>query len=169
MSVELVTPALAESEGAALGEQLRVAMREVASSVAVVTANAGGEALGATVTSVMSASLAPPVLAVSLNRPLRVTRAIREGVLFRVNYLCDRDEEIARAFSGQIPASARFDGGDWDVDAHGAPLLRSAIASVLCRLMRIVPCGSHDLMLGLAEDVRTAGGAPLLYRRGGYE
>lgn len=169
MSVELVDPGLAASEATAVGEQLRTAMREVAASVAVVTAKAGGEALGATVTSVASASLAPPVLMVSLNRPLRVGRAIRDGLLFRVNYLSDRQEEVARAFSGQIPAHERFGVGDWDMEAHGAPLLASAIASVLCRLMRVVPCGSHDLLLGLAEDVRTAGGAPLLYRHGRYD
>ncbi|MGH6951578.1 MAG: flavin reductase family protein, partial [Vitreimonas sp.] len=165
----LVAPGLAASEATALAEQLRAAMREVAASVAVVTTNADGEASGATVTSVTSASLAPPILLVSLNRPLRVSRAIRKERIFRVNYLSDRHAEVARAFSGQTPAHARFGVGDWDMDAHGAPLLRSAIAAVLCRLDRVVPCGSHDLLLGLVQDVCSTGGAPLLYRQGAYD
>lgn len=167
MSVELVRPA--ENETTPLGEQLRAAMRHVTASVAVVTTHTGEEALGATVTSVTSASLAPPVLLVSLNRPLRVSRAIRKERLFRVNYLSDAHEDVARAFSGKVPAHARFEIGDWDMDARGAPLLRSAIANVLCRLMRVVPCGSHDLLLGLVEDVRAGAGAPLLYRQGRYD
>jgi len=169
MTMELSPPRLPAGEAERLGEALRTAMREIATSVAVVTAGAGRHALGATVTSVTSASLAPPILVVSLNRQLRVSRAIRAAGAFRISFLSDRDEDVARAFSGQIPACDRFRVGDWDMDEPGGPLLRSALAGVLCRLTRAVPCGSHDLLLGLAEDVRAGAGAPLLYRRGRYE
>ena len=152
----------------ALGEDLRAAMRGIAASVAVVTAGAGTHALGATVTSVTSASLAPPMLIVSLNSQLRVCRAIREAGVFRISFLSDRQEDVARAFSGRIPSCERFGVGDWDMDEPGGPLLRSALAWVLCRLTRTVPCGSHNLLLGLAEEVRTGAGAPLLYRHGRY-
>ena len=57
---------------------------------------------------------------------LRVSRAIRKERLFRVNYLSDAHEDVARAFSGKIPAHARFEIGDWDMDARGAPLLGDA-------------------------------------------
>jgi flavin reductase (DIM6/NTAB) family NADH-FMN oxidoreductase RutF len=169
MTMELSSSRQAAREAADLGEELRAAMREIAASVAVVTTGARAQALGATVTSVISVSLAPPMLAVSLNRQLRVSRAIREERRFRVSFLSDRDEDVARTFSGQTPARERFGVGEWDMDAAGGPLLRSALAGVLCRLIRIVPCGSHDLLLGLAEEVRTGAGAPLLYRRGCYD
>jgi flavin reductase (NADH)/cob(II)yrinic acid a,c-diamide reductase len=148
---------------------LRAAMREIAASVAVVTTGAGAAALGATVSSVTSASLAPPMLVVSLNRQLRLHRAIRDAGVFRISFLSDRCEPIARAFSGQTSASERFNVGDWDMDEAGGPLLRSALASMLCRLTRTVPCGSHELLLGLVEDVNARAGAPLLYRRGAYK
>jgi flavin reductase (DIM6/NTAB) family NADH-FMN oxidoreductase RutF len=167
--MELAAPAPAASEAGRIGEDLRAAMRDVAASVAVVTTGAGAGALGATVTSVTSASLNPPMLVVSLNRQLRVSRAIREAGLFRVSFLADRDEEVARAFSGQTPAVDRFGVGEWDMEEAGGPHLRSALAGVLCRLTRLVPCGSHDLLVGLAEQVRSGGGAPLIYRRGRYE
>jgi flavin reductase (DIM6/NTAB) family NADH-FMN oxidoreductase RutF len=169
MTMELSPLRPAAIEAAALGEELRAAMRGIAASVAVVTTGDGAKALGATVTSVTSVSLDPPMLVVSLNRQLRVNRAIRDARIFRISFLSDRHEDVARAFSGQTPASERFRAGDWDMEAAGGPMLRSALAGVLCRLTRVVPCGSHDVLLGLAEEVRTGAGAPLLYRHGRYE
>ena len=169
MTIELSPPWPPARDAEHMGEELRAAMREIAASVAVVTTGASVEPLGATVTSVTSVSLAPPMLVVSLNRNLRVSRAIREGRVFRINFLSSHDEDVARAFSGQTPACGRFGVGDWDIDEPGGPLLRSAVAAVLCRLTRVVPCGSHILVLGLAEAVSTGAGVPLLYRRGGYD
>lgn len=153
---------------APLDEQLRIALRKVPASVAIVATGASAAALGVTATAVTSVSLAPPTLLACVNHALRLNAAIRANGRFRIIYLSREQEEIARAFGGGAAGGERFRVGDWTLDAPGGADLPSALISFSCRLENAVDCGTHSVFIGEVEDVRTGPGVPLLYCDGLY-
>ena len=130
--------------------------------------------VGTTVTSVMSVSADPPLVAVGLTAggypaevleevgPLRADRARRPAR--------DRGQPLLLRRPAQRPAPA----GVGAVDAGGRSARRSssttAPAALDCRLERLVPAGDHVLALLLVEDVPALnpGARPLLRLRGRY-
>ena len=93
----LVSGAPVEREGAAF----RLAMRELASGVALVTAGRGEQRTGCTVTSLCSLSLDPPTLIVCLARTSTTLAALRADRAFGVNILAADHEHLADRFAGR--------------------------------------------------------------------
>jgi flavin reductase (DIM6/NTAB) family NADH-FMN oxidoreductase RutF len=159
------------ASGATLPDQvsaaLRVAMRAVASSVAVVTAGQGECAAGMTATSVTSVSLDPALMLVCVNRSTRLHAAAMAAGGFRLHYLAAGQEAIANAFGSGHEAD-RFGVGDWDMDAHPAPRLRTCQSEMICTLRESVEAGSHTVLIGRVVGVHVFDFAPLLYQGGGY-
>lgn len=151
-----------------LTEQLRIALRQVPASVAIVTTGIGADAVGATATAVTSVSFAPPALLACVNNALRLNTAIRANGGFRITYLRREQEEIARAFGGAISSANRFGVGDWNLSAPGGPELNGALAGIACRLTDALESGTHSVFIGRVEAVHSGGGAPLLYCDGSY-
>lgn len=149
-------------------DRLRLAMRQVASTVAVVTAGHDGHFGGATVTSVTSVSMDPPTLLVCVNRSVRLNTLLQAAGSFRVNYLGRGHEAVAQAFGGGAVPD-RFRVGRWNLDAAPAPELVDALAQISCRLDGAFECGTHTIFVGAVEEVRLGAAAePLLYCNGGY-
>jgi len=58
---------------------------------------------------------------------------------------------------------AQFELLDWEQEPeHGLPLLRNAVAHLVCRVVDRVPVGGHSLLLGTVADGRTGPGTPLI-------
>ncbi|QNP67438.1 flavin reductase family protein [Streptomyces genisteinicus] len=138
-------------------------MAEVCTSVAVVTATADGRPHGATVGSLASLSLRPPMVTIALDQHSNLLARIRRSGRFGVNLLGAGQADAARAFAS--PAADRFAGVPWYPD-DGLPRLRHAPGWLVCRTHRFVTGGDHVLLLGLVTRVagsRTA--APLVHGR----
>ena len=69
------------------GEDLRAVMRRFPSGVAVVTVDADGQRVGLTVASLMTLSLEPPLVGVSIARQAALHELIREAGAFSVSLL----------------------------------------------------------------------------------
>ncbi len=127
----------------------RVLMSCWSTGVAVVTSAAGDEPLGCTVNAIISVSLDPPSLLVSLATGGRTLAAIQACGWLGLNLLPARRVDLARRFSGGDQA-ARFSGLAYGwVD--GVPVLEEVVAAAVCQTPRFVQIADHVLVI--AEPV----------------
>lgn len=155
-------------EGASGAEcDFRFAMRQLASSVHVLTVAEGGQWFGMTVTAVSSLCADPPSLLVCVNRQAATHSILARRGSFCLNALGSQHEAIARHFSEWSLRSLRFSEGDW-VDTDGSPRLRDATASFNCRVEHVLTFGTHSVVLALVHSARCTPVSPLIYRDGAY-
>jgi flavin reductase (DIM6/NTAB) family NADH-FMN oxidoreductase RutF len=153
-------------------DEFRVAMRELAGAVSIISCGEGERRTGFTATSVSSLCLEPPTLIVCVNRSSSSWPVLRESRRFGVNILSASHRDVAHRFAGASGAEgpARYDVGDWIVQPNRAPLLGDALAAFECRVEDTIERGSHAIVLGRVEAVRRGeGGGALIYWRGGYD
>ena len=148
--------------------QFRLGMRQLASSVAIVTTIDGGQLYGITATSTASVSEDPPLLSIGINKQSWISEALMRSRIFCVSILGTDHMDVAEAFS-RGPRDKRFDTGDWTTIATGAPALSNALAVFDCELFTSIEVKTHHLVLGGILGIRAANAStPLLYRDGRY-
>jgi flavin reductase (DIM6/NTAB) family NADH-FMN oxidoreductase RutF len=149
------------------------ALRQYASGVCLLTVRDGIDDVGTTVTSVMSVSAEPPLVAVGLTDggyPAEVLEEVGRCVL---TVLGVQHAIVASRFASHGRPSARhlLEAVPWTrASVSGAIVLEDAPAALDCRLERLVPAGDHVLALLALEDVPVLnpGAAPLVRLRGRY-
>jgi flavin reductase (DIM6/NTAB) family NADH-FMN oxidoreductase RutF len=150
----------------------RLAMRQLASGVSIVTNGSGEGRNGFTATSISSLSADPPTLIVCVNRSASFYAQLSAGDLFGVSVLGEAHTEIADRFAGRSDAKGaeRFRAGRWIATPDGVPLLADALAAFECEAEEIIERHSHAILVGRVRLARPrAGGGALLYWRGGYD
>jgi flavin reductase (DIM6/NTAB) family NADH-FMN oxidoreductase RutF len=163
-----VNHATLEGHGAAF----RLAMREFASGVALISAVHGDKKSGCTATSLCSLSLEPPSLIVCIERGSATLAVIGSASAFGVSIVGAEHEALADRFAGRtgLKGAARFAGADWMTLATGAPLLTDALASMDCRVEEILERHTHAIVIGRILAVRrNADGPALLHWRGRFQ
>lgn len=151
-----------------IGEtDFKTAMRQVASSVAVITARSGEHVNGLTATAVCSVSASPPVLLVCVNKGASAEAIIAESGSFAVNFLTEEQHRVARLFStAKLSPQECFAEGNWQAQATGAPVLDGALASFDCLVETCVQSGTHNIYLGRVVAVVSLDQEGLIYRDG---
>jgi len=139
-----------------LAEDFRLAMRQLASTVSIVTTKAGTDQRGLTATAVCSLSLTPPSMLVCINRVGLVHKAMVAAGCFCVNILADMQEEIAVRFAGKsgIIDEDRFAPYPWTHLATAAPALDGAVANIDCLTASISHTQSHSIFIGHVQSIR---------------
>ena len=165
---ERVTQAVDITLPAGIGEgDFKIAMRQVASSVAVITARSGMHANGLTATAVCSVSATPPVLLVCVNKGASAEAIIAESGSCAVNFLTEEQHRVARLFSTpKLSAEERFAEGLWQAQVTGAPVLEGALASFDCMVEDCVPSETHNIYLGRVVAAASLDQEGLIYRDG---
>jgi len=151
--------------------EFRLAMRELAATVSIVTAGQGERRRGLTVTSLCSLSLEPPSLVVCVNKATEGHRAILQSGSFCVNVTAAEHRIFADCFAGRTERRGieRFADGDWTVLVTGSPVLSDAIAVLDCDVIDRLDHGTHTLFVGGVRAVRSDPDRPaLVYRAGAY-
>jgi flavin reductase (DIM6/NTAB) family NADH-FMN oxidoreductase RutF len=138
------------------GAAFRLAMREFASGVAIVTCGEGEARAGCTATALTSLSLSPPSIVLCLGRTASTLARLREVGAFAINFLGAQHEALASRFAGRggIEGAERFDEGDWLTLVTGAPALADALATIDCRVEEILDRHSHAIIIGAVQAVR---------------
>jgi flavin reductase (DIM6/NTAB) family NADH-FMN oxidoreductase RutF len=147
------------------------ALRQYAAGVALMTVRDDIDDVGTTVTSVMSVSADPPLVAVGLaaeGYPAEVLETVGSCAL---NVLTSGQAILASRFSSAGRPSARhlLESVPWHrAELSGGIVLDGALVALDCRLTSLVPAGSHVLALLSVEAVPVLGGDadPLLRLRG---
>ncbi|MFF3954992.1 flavin reductase family protein [Streptomyces sp. NPDC001890] len=150
----------------------RRAMGLLPTGVAVVTVGCGEQTEAVTVGSLLSVSLDPALVLVSLGSTGRLVEAIDRVGGFAVNVLTTDQSDLSACFASHDRphgrgAEERLGGV---AGASGHVLLRDAVLSMECRTEHRYPGGDHVLFLGRVDALHTAraAGSPLVHHRGAY-
>ncbi len=153
-------------------EEFATALRQLAAGVCLLTLRDGIDDVGTTVSSVMSVSARPPLVAVGLAADGYPAELLEEVGRCAVTVLRAEHAIVASRFASAGRPSARhlLESVPWDRAGSGAIVLSGGLAALDCRLERLVPAGDHVLALLQVEDVPVldARGEPLLRFRGRY-
>ena len=144
----------------------RQVMGRFATGVTLLTTRFDEGVLGMTANAVMSLSLEPALVVVSVDKKNSMHECVMRGKCFALNMLRADQEEISRRFA--ISGPKDFSGLRLTAAETGAPILVDAIAYVDCKLVEILPGGDHDMFVGepIAGEVRE--GEPLIFFGGEY-
>ena len=144
----------------------RQVMGRFATGVTLLTTRFDEGVLGMTANAVMSLSLEPPLVVVSVDKKNSMHECLMRGKCFALNMLRADQEEISRRFA--ISGPKDFSGLRLTAAETGAPILIDAIAFVDCKLVEILSGGDHDMFVGepVAGEVRD--GEPLIFYGGEY-
>jgi flavin reductase (DIM6/NTAB) family NADH-FMN oxidoreductase RutF len=151
------------------GDELRELMRRFPAPVAVVTAVVDDERYGLTVGSLVSLSLQPPLVGISIGQESSSHEPIRRAGRFAVSLLSGEQESVAQHFARSgIPPIALWTGVDVRDGDYG-PLVEGALAWLACSTWAEYPAGDHTLFLGeVVEGELGVVGSGLVYRQGRY-
>ncbi|HEY0699797.1 MAG TPA: flavin reductase family protein [Micromonospora sp.] len=160
-------PAPGPAEAPALSaEEFRSLMSHWPTGVTVVTSRDRGQPVGCTVNAMMSVSLVPPLLVVALGATSRTLLAVRATGAFGVNVLGAGQRDVCERFAVG-PPETRFTGLRHH-ERHGVPVLADVVASAVCQVRQVTPCGDHVLVVGLPVWHATGEVAPLVFHRRAY-
>lgn len=149
------------------GDEFREALSRFASGVSVVTTlDAAGRPHGITVSAFCSVSLDPPLVLICIEKVTASHYAFHEKQAFVVNVLDETQQALSEQFSA--PAVDKFGEAEFEPAIDGIPRLRSALATLECRIVAAHEGGDHTIFVGSVDRVATRDGAPLLYFRGEY-
>lgn len=149
-------------------DDFRAAMGLRASGVSIVTARAGDEVHGMTMTDFAGVSLSPPLALICADKTANTLRVIQRGGNFAINLLARGQDALSNKFASKREEWTRFDGLACASAATGAPLIPGAVASLDCRVVAQHDAGDHVVVVGQIEAFVRGAGEPLLYFRGAY-
>lgn len=146
-------------------EQLRSAMRQWATGVAIVTATHNGISHGMTVSSFTSVSLTPPQVLISLAQNTRTHALVRESKFFGVSLLAQGQQDISDRFAGRMTDDQdRLAGLETFTLETGVPLLQGGLAHFDCRVIATFTSGTHTIFIGAVLSAQGQPDAdPLIY------
>ncbi|MFE7131724.1 flavin reductase family protein [Streptomyces sp. NPDC057638] len=138
----------------------RGVMGRFPSFVTVITTPTPHGPAGCTATAVLSLSLEPPSVVVSLRTEGHTLHAIRTSGHFAVNALSWRQRVLVTRFASGDPGR-RFDGVPYAYE-DGVPVLDGCSAAVVCRLTETVEVFDHTLLIGTVLRARGDSATPLV-------
>jgi len=151
-------------------EAFRAAMRHFPSGVTIVTLKSGDQIHGLTVSAFASVSPEPPLVAVIIDERHKASELLaRPGTTFAVNILSEEQVELSNRFAW-VKDEDRFDEGQWETAATGAPVLADALAWLDCRIHSNHEAGTHTIYVGkvVASATPREDEEPLVYWNRGY-
>jgi flavin reductase (DIM6/NTAB) family NADH-FMN oxidoreductase RutF len=148
----------------------RSVMRQLAAGVSVVTSGSGVERGGFTATSVISLSVTPPRLLISIDQQSSTLPIIRRTGAFAVSFLAADQQRVAEAFAGQagLSGAERFTVGSWRSSVSGRHELRGALANVHCHVEEMIERHDHVLVIGDVVWSSHGSGRPLVHWQRGF-
>jgi flavin reductase (DIM6/NTAB) family NADH-FMN oxidoreductase RutF len=149
------------------------ALRQYAAGVCLLTVRDDIDDVGTTVTSVMSVSATPPLVAVGLTASGYPVEVLEEIGRCALTVLGAQHAIVASRFASHGRPSARhlLESVPWTrAEGSGAIVLTDAPAALDCRLHQLIPAGDHVLALLEPEAVPVLDETtpPLLRLRGRY-
>jgi flavin reductase (DIM6/NTAB) family NADH-FMN oxidoreductase RutF len=150
------------------GDDLRNLMRFVPHNVAVLAVDHEGDRMGVTVSSLVSLSLEPPLIGISIGKQASLYELIRNVEGFSLSLLGDGQEELAQRFAAGRPPIVHWEGVDIREGTY-APLIEGALGWIEARTRAEHDAGDHTFFVAEVESVER-GPAPsaLMYRDRSY-
>ncbi len=144
-------------------------MRGYPHGVSVLTVDLEGERMGVTIGSLVSLSLEPPLVGVSVGKQASSYELLRSSGGFAVSLLADDQEALAQHFARGVPPIAHWSGIATRVSELGPPLLEGAVGWLECRIWAEYDAGDHTLFVGeVLRAEREGSKQPLVYIESSY-
>jgi flavin reductase (DIM6/NTAB) family NADH-FMN oxidoreductase RutF len=144
------------------GAEQRALFRRWPTGVSVVVAEAGGRRAGLTVNSLVSLSLEPPLVGISLARSASLFEVLREAGDWAASLLAGDQDHLAQHFARSVPPLVLWDGiGVRDDDPR---LLAGAVGWLHARTIQELAAGDHVVFIGEVQRLeRGPGRGSLVY------
>src|SRR4051794_13303938 len=138
------------------GAEQRELFRRWPAGVSVVVAEAGGRRAGLTVSSLVSLSLDPPLVAISLAHVASLFEVLQEAEEWTASILSGEQGWLAQHFARSIPPLVLWDGVP--VREDDPRLLADAVGWLRVRTIEEVRAGDHTLFVGSVVDLEHGSG-----------
>jgi flavin reductase (DIM6/NTAB) family NADH-FMN oxidoreductase RutF len=140
-----------------------------ATGVSVVTAHEAAADGGLTVNALLSVSIAPPSVLVSLSKDADTLPMVERSGYFGASFLSTAQRSVSERFARTLPSADKFAGIPRHRGPHGSPLLDGALGAVECRVIARSPILDHVLVVGeVVHEEIGPDALPLLYFRSAY-
>lgn len=134
-----------------------------ASGVTVVTMEEGHSVHGITVSAFLSVSLEPPLVLVSIDKRAQSHTRLLSVERYGVSILAQGQEHLSNHFAGRdTSVTPEFE------TLAGFPVLKDALAQLVCKIHQIIDAGDHTLFIGHIEELNWRDAMPLTYFQGRY-
>src|SRR5215470_8125448 len=130
----------------------------------IVTARSAEGPAGFLGLSASHVSADPPLMLASIDKRTSALATVLEAKHFAVNFLPREGGTMADVFGGKgtLKGAERFEAGAWTTLSTGAPVLKSALGAMDCRLEEAIERYGTCIVIGRVVDVMIAdGGSPL--------
>ena len=149
------------------GAEQRALFRRWPAGVSVVVAEVDGRRAALTVSSLVSLSLVPPLVGISISLQASLHELLRDAGTWGVSVLSGEQEELAKHFARSVPPLVLWDG--IDVRDDDARLLVGAAGWLTARTIDTFAVGDHTFFVGEVESVEEGFAAnSLTYVHRGY-
>jgi flavin reductase (NADH) len=142
------------------GARQRELFRRWPTGVSVVVAEAGGRRAGLTVNSLVSLSLEPPLVGISLALSASLYEVLRDAGEWTVSMLAADQDHLAQHFARSVPPLVLWDG--IPVRDDDPRLLEKAVGWLHVRTMQEIPAGDHNVFVGEVERLEQGPGVGAL-------
>jgi|SRR5579872_646393 len=144
-------------------------MRLYPCGICVVGADFEGDRIAVTVGSLVSLSLEPALVGISVGKNLALHELVHRAGSFGASFLRGDQADVARRFARGMPPIALWHDVELRESVTGAPLLADALGWLECSVWAEHDVGDHTLFVGevLAAEEGVAGPA-LVYREHDY-
>ena len=151
-------------------DELRAAMRRFPAGVAVVTVALDDERFAITVGSLVSLSLEPPLVGISIGLQSSIYEPLRRAGRFAVNVLAGDQDELAQHFARSgLPPLVAWSGVAVRESPLREPLIEGALAWLECETQIEYEAGDHTIFVGAVRSLELGRDeAGLAYARGAY-
>lgn len=146
---------------------LRAAFGRAASSAWVVTGSGERGPVGFTAISVVSVSLAPPLLSFNVSKSSSSLVTIAHSGRAALHLLGEDQLPLAERFADD--RAKRFvDDDAWHFDDHGLPAIHGVAGRLVTRIHDLVDAGDSFVAIARVEHATTSTRRPLVHHAGSY-
>jgi flavin reductase len=129
------------------GDDLRELMRLWPHGVSVLTVDNDGDRMGVTVSSLVSLSLDPPLVGISIGKQASCYELLRQAGGFAISMLGAGQETIARQFASSLPPIVHWQGVELR-EGQMAPLVEGALGWIEAKTVAEHDVGDHTFFVG---------------------
>src|SRR5205823_1091262 len=138
------------------GDDLRGLMRLWPHGVSILSVDVNGDRMGVTVSSLVSLSLEPPLIGVSIGKDASCYELVRSAGRFAVSLLGSEQEELARRFAAGYPPIVHWQGVPTR-EGQVAPLIDGALGWVEAETRTEADAGDHTFFVAGVVSVPPRG------------